>query len=97
MKCMIGMVTIPPEVTNLINLLQIKLKSISVGIIKINIQKKYIDLSFIKVSEEISKILINMVQDKIIKMKSSKVIQIKNSEKEDIFYTINLFYKKLGL
>ena len=87
----------PPEVTNLINLLQIKLKSISVGIIKINIQKKYIDLSFIKVSEEISKILINMVQDKIIKMKSSKVIQIKNSEKEDIFYTINLFYKKLGL
>ena len=87
----------PPEVTNLINLLQIKLKSISVGIIKINIQKNYIDLSFIKVSEEISKILINMVQDKIIKMKSSKVIQIKNSEKEDIFYTINLFYKKLGL
>jgi transcription-repair coupling factor (superfamily II helicase) len=87
----------PPEVTNLINLLQIKLKSISVGIIKINIQKKYIDLSFIKVSEEISKILINMVQDQIIKMKSSKVIQIKNAEKEDIFYTINLFYKKLGL
>ena len=87
----------PPEVTNLINLLQIKLKSISVGIIKINIQKKYIDLSFIKVSEKISKILINMVQDQIIKMKSSKVIQIKNAEKEDIFYTINLFYKKLGL
>ena len=87
----------PPEVTNLINLLQIKLKSISVGIIKINIQKNYIDLSFIKVSEEISKILINMVQDKIIKMKSSNVIQIKNAEKEDIFYTINLFYKKLGL
>ena len=87
----------PPEVTNLINLLQIKLKSISVGIIKINIQKNYIDLSFIKVSEEISKILINMVQDQIIKMKSSKVIQIKNAEKKDIFYTINLFYKKLGL
>ena len=87
----------PPEVTNLINLLQIKLKSISVGIIKINIQKKYIDLSFIKVSEKISKILINMVQDQIIKMKSSKVIQIRNAEKEDIFYTINLFYKKLGL
>ena len=87
----------PPEVTNLINLLQIKLKSISVGIIKINIQKKYIDLSFIKVSVEISKILINMVQDQTIKMKSSKVIQIKNAEKEDIFYTINLFYKKLGL
>ena len=87
----------PPEVTNLINLLQIKLKSISVGIIKINIQKNYIDLSFVKVSEEISKILINMVQDKIIKMKSSNVIQIKNAEKEDIFYTINLFYKKLGL
>ena len=87
----------PPEVTNLINLLQIKLKSISVGIIKINIQKNYIDLSFIRVSEEISKILINMVQDQIIKMKSSNVIQIKNSEKVDIFYTINLFYKKLGL
>ena len=67
------------------------------GIIKINIQKNYIDLSFVKVSEEISKILINMVQDKIIKMKSSNVIQIKNAEKEDIFYTINLFYKKLGL
>ena len=38
-----------------------------------------------------------MVQDQIIKMKSSKVIQIKNAEKKDIFYTINLFYKKLGL
>ena len=87
----------PPEVTNLINLLQIKLKSISVGIIKINIQKNYIDLSFVKVSEEISKILLNMVQDQIIKMKSSNVIQIKNAENKDIFYTINLFYKKLGL
>ena len=64
---------------------------------KINIQKNYIDLSFVKVSEKISKVLINMVQDKIIKMKSSNVIQIKNAEKEDIFYTINLFYKKLGL
>ena len=33
----------------------------------------------------------------IIKMKSSRSIQIKNNENEDLFYTVNLFYKKLGL
>ena len=87
----------PPEVTNLLNLLKIKLKSISIGVIKINIQKKYIDLSFVKVNQEVSDILINMVEEKFIKMKGSNIIQIKNSENDDIFYTINLFYKKLGL
>ena len=40
------------EVTNLINLLQIKIKSINLGIIKINIQKNIIDLTFLNVSEK---------------------------------------------
>ena len=38
-----------------------------------------------------------MTQEKIIKMKSSRSIQIKNNENEGLFYTVNLFYKKLGL
>ena len=87
----------PVEVANLINLLQIKLKSISIGVIKINIQKNYIDLNFNNVREDISKILINMVQENFIKMKSANIIQIKNADNTDIFYSINLFYKKLGL
>ena len=29
-------------------------------------------------------------------MKSSKAIQINNVDKEDLFYSIKLFYKKLG-
>ena len=87
----------PYEVGNLINLLQIKIKSINFGIIKINIQKNIIDLTFLNVSEKLSLILINMVQDKFIKMKSPNSIQIRNTENEDLFYSINLFYKKLGL
>ena len=87
----------PPEVTNLLNLLKIKLKSISIGVIKINIQKTFIDLSFIDVTLDISRILIKMVEEKFIKMKSTSVIQIKNTDNDDIFYSINLFYKKLGL
>ena len=87
----------PYEVTNLINLLQIKIKSINFGIIKINIQKNIIDLTFASVSEKLSLILINMVQDNFIKMKSQNSIQIRNTQNEDLFYSINLFYKKLGL
>ena len=86
----------PLEVRNLINLLNIKIQSISLGIIKINLQKKYIDLVFHKVNEKASVILLNMVQQKFIKMKSSKAIQINNVENEDFFYSIKLFYKKLG-
>ena len=86
----------PLEVRNLINLLNIKIQSISLGIIKINLQKKYIDLVFHKVNEKASVILLNMVQQKFIKMKSSKAIQINNVENEDLFYSIKLFYKKLG-
>jgi len=85
------------EVTNLINLLQIKIKSINLGIIKINIQKNIIDLTFLNVSEKLSLTLLDMVQEKFIKMKSPNTIQIKNSSNEDLFYSINLFYKKLGL
>jgi len=87
----------PYEVTNLINLLQIKIKSINFGIIKINIQKNIIDLTFASVSEKLSMTLINMVQDNFIKMKSQNSIQIRNTQNEDLFYSINLFYKKLGL
>ena len=87
----------PYEVTNLINLLQIKIKSINFCIIKINIQKNIIDLTFASVSEKLSLILINMVQDNFIKMKSQNSIQIRNTQNEDLFYSINLFYKKLGL
>ena len=86
----------PLEVENLINLLTIKIQSISLGIIKINLQKKYIDLVFHKVNEGVSKILLDMVQQKFIKMKSPKAIQINNVDKEDLFYSIKLFYKKLG-
>jgi hypothetical protein len=38
-----------------------------------------------------------MAQENIIKMQSSSSIQIKNNDSKDLFYTINLFYKKLGL
>ena len=38
-----------------------------------------------------------MVQDNFIKMKSQNSIQIRNTQNEDLFYSINLFYKKLGL
>ena len=86
----------PLEVDNLINLLTIKIQSISLGIIKINLQKKYIDLVFHKVNEGVSEILLDMVQQKFIKMKSPKAIQINNVDKEDLFYSIKLFYKKLG-
>ena len=86
----------PLEVKNLINLLTIKIQSISLGIIKINLQKKYIDLVFHKVNEGVSEILLDMVQQNFIKMKSSKAIQINNVDKEDLFYSIKLFYKKLG-
>ena len=86
----------PLEVENLINLLTIKIQSISLGIIKINLQKKYIDLVFHKVNEGVSEILLDMVQQNFIKMKSSKAIQINNVDKEDLFYSIKLFYKKLG-
>ena len=86
----------PLEVKNLINLLIIKIQSISLGIIKINLQKNYIDLVFHKVNQNVSTILLDMVQQKFIKMKSSKAIQINNVEKEDLFYSIKLFYKKLG-
>ena len=85
----------PLEVKNLINLLTIKIQSISLGIIKINLQKKYIDLVFHKVNQNISAVLLDMVQQNFIKMKSSKAIQINNVEKEDLFYSIKLFYKKL--
>ena len=78
------------------NLLIIKIQSISLGIIKINLQKNYIDLVFHKVNQNVSTILLDMVQQKFIKMKSSKAIQINNVEKEDLFYSIKLFYKKLG-
>ena len=87
----------PQEVKNLVNLLYVKIKSISLGIIKINIQKNLIDISFKKVDEYLSKILISMVNDSFIKMKGSNTIQFKNIEKDDFFYSINLFYKKLGL
>ena len=87
----------PYEVTNLINLLQIKIKSINLDIIKVNIQKNNIDLTFLNVSEKLSLTLLDMVQEKFIKMKSQNTIQIKNSSNEDLFYSINLFYKKLGL
>src|SRR5210317_246976 len=85
----------PLEVKNLINLLTIKIQSISLGIIKINLQKKYIDLVFHKVNQNVSAVLLDMVQQNFIKMKSSKAIQINNVEKEDLFYSIKLFYKKL--
>ena len=74
----------------------IKIQSISLGIIKINLQKKYIDLVFHKVNQNVSRTLLDMVQQNFIKMKSSNAIQIKNVEKEDLFYSIKLFYKKLG-
>ena len=38
-----------------------------------------------------------MTKDNIIKMQSSSSIQIKNNDSKDLFYTINIFYKKLGL
>jgi transcription-repair coupling factor (superfamily II helicase) len=85
----------PHEVSNLINLLTIKIQSISIGIMKINLQKTFIDLVFHKVSEKLSVLLLEMVQQKFIKMKSPTVIQINNVEKDDLFYSIKLFYKKL--
>ena len=85
----------PLEVSNLINLLTIKIQSISIGVIKINLQKTFIDLVFHKVSEKLSVLLLEMVQQKFIKMKSPTAIQINNVEKDDLFYSIKLFYKKL--
>ena len=87
----------PVEVTNLFNLLTIKIKSLTLGISKINIKRNFIDITFKKASQKILDNLIQMTQEKIIKMKSSRSIQIKNNENEDLFYTVNLFYKKLGL
>ena len=87
----------PAEVTNLFNLLTIKIKSLTLGISKINIKRNFIDITFKKASQKILDNLIQMTQEKIIKMKSSRSIQIKNNENEDLFYTVNLFYKKLGL
>ena len=85
----------PLEVSNLINLLTIKIQSIAIGVIKINLQKTFIDLVFHKVSEKLSVLLLEMVQQKFIKMKSPTAIQINNVEKDDLFYSIKLFYKKL--
>ena len=85
----------PLEVSNIINLLTIKIQSISIGVIKINLQKTFIDLVFHKVSEKLSVLLLEMVQQKFIKMKSPTAIQINNVEKDDFFYSIKLFYKKL--
>ena len=85
----------PHEVSNLINLLTIKIQSISIGIMKINLQKTFIDLVFHKVSEKLSDLLLEMVQQKFIKMKSPTAIQINNVEKDDLFYSIKLFYNKL--
>jgi hypothetical protein len=62
---------------------------------KINLQKTFIDLVFHKVSEKLSDLLLEMVQQKFIKMKSPTAIQINNVEKDDLFYSIKLFYKKL--
>ena len=87
----------PIEINNLFNLLTIKIKSIKIGVIKINIQKNYIDLTFKTVNENTSSILIQMVQENLIKMKSPLTIQMKNIENKDLFFTINLFFKKLGL
>ena len=75
----------PLEVKNLINLLTIKIQSISLGIIKINLQKKFIDLVFHKVNQNVSQTLLDMVQQNFIKMKSSKAIQIKNTRKRGSF------------
>ena len=50
-----------------------------------------------KASQKILDDLIQMAQENIIKMQSSSSIQIKNNDSKDLFYTINLFYKKLGL
>ena len=85
----------PLEVSNLINLLTIKIQSIAIGVIKINLQKTFIDLVFHKVSEKLSVLLLEMVQQKFIKMKSPTAIQINNVEKDDFFYNIKFFYKKL--
>jgi len=87
----------PIEINNLFNLLTIKIKSIKIGVIKINIQKNYIDLTFKTVNENTSSTLIQMVQENLIKMKSPLTIQMKNIENKDLFFTINLFFKKLGL
>ena len=38
-----------------------------------------------------------MAQENLIKMKSPLTIQMKNIENKDLFFTINLFFKKLGL
>jgi len=87
----------PNQINNLFNLLTIKIKSLKIGVTKINIQKNYIDLTFSKVDEIISSVLIQMVQENLIKMKSPLTIQMKNIENKDLFFTINLFFKKLGL
>ena len=84
------------QIRFLINLLIIKIQSVLLGIIKINLQKKYIDLVFHKVNEKVSEILLDMVRQNFIKMKSPKAIQINNVDKDDLFYSIKLFYKKLG-
>ena len=83
--------------TNLFNLLTIKIKSLTLGISKINIKRNFIDITFKKASQKILDDLIQMAQENIIKMQSSSSIQIKNNDSKDLFYTINLFYKKLGL
>ncbi len=87
----------PVEVTNLFNLLTIKIKSLTLGISKINIKRNFIDITFKKASQKTLDDLIQMAQENIIKMQSSSSIQIKNNDSKDLFYTINLFYKKLGL
>jgi len=87
----------PNQINNLFNLLTIKIISLKIGVTKINIQKNYIDLTFSKVDEIISSVLIQMVQENFIKMKSPLTIQMKNIENKDLFFTINLFFKKLGL
>ena len=50
-----------------------------------------------KATQKILDDLIQMAQENIIKMQSSSSIQIKNNDSTDLFYTINLFYKKLGI
>ena len=85
----------PDEIQNLFNLLKIKIQSLSYGIVRLNIQRTYIDLKINIKNEKLSKFFIQLVQEGMIKMISSDTIRIKNNIDKDYFYVINLFYKKI--
>ena len=64
----------PDEIQNLFNLLKIKIQSLSYGIVRLNIQRTYIDLKINIKNEKLSKFFIQLVQEGMIKKKIEEQI-----------------------